>query len=199
MSDQEIDLSRRRFFTTAATVVGGVGIVAGTVPFISSMSPSEKTKAFGAPVEVDISNLMPGDLKVVKWQGKPIWILRRSEGVLKEIKEMSDLVNDPESEASQQPSYAKNIDRSIKPGVLVVIGICTHLGCSPLYVKQDEAATHNLGDGWNGGFLCPCHNSKFDLAGRVYKNVPAPTNLVVPPYRFLSTTRILIGDESEVG
>ena len=194
MSDNGIDSNRRRFLTTAATVVGGAGAVAAAVPFISAMTPSAKTKAIGAPVEVDISGLEPNKRMIVKWRGKPVWILRRSQEQLKEIKEVDSELRDPNSEVqSQQPPYAQNEYRSIKPEYLVVIGICTHLGCSPNYVPHDDAETYNLGADWKGGFLCPCHGSRFDLAGRVFKDVPAPTNLVVPPYEYLSDHVLLIG------
>jgi len=177
-------------------VVGGVGVAAAATPFISSMSPSAKTKAIGAPVEVDISELKPGQRMIKKWRGKPIWILRRSDTQLQEIKAVDDELRDPDSEvASQQPPYAQNEYRSIKPEYLVVIGICTHLGCSPNYVPHNAADNFNLSDDWQGGFLCPCHGSRFDLAGRVFKDVPAPTNLVVPPYHYLSDTQLVIGED----
>ncbi|MEX2525487.1 MAG: ubiquinol-cytochrome c reductase iron-sulfur subunit [Gammaproteobacteria bacterium] len=193
------DAERRRFLTTAATVVGGAGVAAAAVPFISAMTPSAKTRAIGAPVEVDIGDLQPGDRKVVKWQGKPVWILRRDTKSVSELDELDDAVRDPESEVtSQQPAYARNEYRSIKPEYLVVIGLCTHLGCSPTYVPRGEGDEHNLSASWKGGFFCPCHGSRFDLAGRVFKDVPAPTNLVVPPYQYLSDTRLLIGDDSGV-
>lgn len=193
MQNGEIDLHRRRFLTTAATVVGGVGVAATSIPFISSMTPSAKTKAIGAPVEVDISELKTGEKMTVKWQGKPVWILRRSETSLDELESLDTELRDPESNVDQQPPYARNEYRSIKPEYLVVIGLCTHLGCSPNYFPED---TEGLGSDWKGGFLCPCHGSRFDLAGRVFKGVPAPTNLVVPPYKFLSDTHILIGEDS---
>lgn len=194
MSENGIDSNRRRFLTTAATVVGGAGAVAAAVPFISAMTPSARAKAIGAPVEADISKLKPGERMIQKWRGKPVWILRRTQEQLKEIQEVDNDVRDPKSEvASQQPAYAQNEYRSIKPEYLVVIGICTHLGCSPNYVPHDAAADFNLGPDWKGGFLCPCHGSRFDLAGRVFKDVPAPTNLVVPPYEYLSDSTILIG------
>ena len=196
MHNGEIDLHRRRFLTTAATVVGGVGVAATTIPFISTMTPSAKTKAIGAPIEVDISDLKPGELKRVKWQGKPVWILNRSQQALSDLSVLDSEVRDPGSEVNQQPTYAKNEHRSIKPEYLVVIGLCTHLGCSPNYFPADA---EGLGPEWKGGFFCPCHGSRFDLAGRVYKGVPAPANLVVPPYKFLSDTRILIGDDSGIG
>jgi ubiquinol-cytochrome c reductase iron-sulfur subunit len=196
MSNEDFDNSRRRFLTTIATVVGGVGVVATAVPFISTMTPSAKTKAIGAPVEVDISDLKPGEKITVKWQGKPVWILRRSEKSLNDLEILDSQVRDPDSSIEQQPDYAKNEYRSIKPEYLVVVGLCTHLGCSPNYFSATDQ--HNLGSDWKGGFFCPCHGSSFDLAGRVYKGVPAPANLIVPPYQFLSDTRILIGDDSGV-
>lgn len=195
MHNGETDLQRRRFLTTAATVVGGVGAAATSIPFISTMTPSEKTKAIGAPVEVDISEMKPGERLTVKWQGKPVWILKRTEKALEDLDTLDGDVRDPESNVEQQPPYAKNHYRSVKPEYLVVIGLCTHLGCSPNYFTADE---EGLGPDWKGGFFCPCHGSRFDLAGRVFKGVPAPANLVVPPYKFLSDTRILIGDDSGV-
>lgn len=198
MSHDGIDRERRRFLTTAATVVGGAGAVAAAVPFISAMTPSAKTKAIGAPVEVDIGDLKPGERRVIQWQGKPVWILRRDDEALAGIEEMDEDVRDPKSEKEQQPVYAKNEYRSVKPEFLIVIGLCTHLGCSPTYVIREEGTDFNLGSDWKGGFFCPCHGSRFDLAGRVVKGVPAPTNLVVPPHQYLSDTRILIGDDSGV-
>jgi ubiquinol-cytochrome c reductase iron-sulfur subunit len=194
MQDGGIDKQRRRFLTTAATIVGGVGVAATAVPFISTMTPSAKTKAIGAPVEVDISELQPGQMLRVKWQGKPVWILRRDEKILGDLVSLNSEVRDPESGVQQQPDYAKNEYRSIKPEFLVVIGLCTHLGCSPNFFPAD--AGQDLGPDWKGGFWCPCHGSRFDLAGRVFKGVPAPANLIVPPYKFLTDTRILIGDDS---
>ncbi len=193
----DVDRSRRRFLTTAATIVGGVGVAAGAVPFVSSWTPSEKTRAIGAPVEVDVSQLSPGELLIVEWQGKPVWILRRDETMLADLESLRGQLRDPDSKDRQQPEYAQNATRASNPEYLVVIGICTHLGCSPLYAtRQDEA--HSLGDDWKGGFFCPCHGSRFDLAGRVFKGVPAPLNLVVPPYQFLGPERILIGDDGGV-
>ncbi len=190
----EVDDSRRRFITAAATVVGGAGVVAGAIPFVATMTPSAKTKAIGAPIEVDISNLQPGERIIEKWQGKPVWILRRTQEMLDDITAQNNEVGDPESNSSAQPSYAKNEYRAIKDEVLVVLGICTHLGCSPNYILK--GAENSPAADWKGGFFCPCHGSSFDLAGRVFKGVPAPTNLVVPPYKFLSPTRLLIGDDS---
>ena len=189
-----IDKTRRHFLTAAATVVGGAGVLATAVPFVSTLSPSAKTKAIGGPVEVDIAGLKPGERKTVKWRGKPVWILRRSEESVEDLSGMTDILRDPESEVDQQPAYAKNEHRSVNPEYLVVVGLCTHLGCSPNYLARDEE--NDFGADWKGGFFCPCHGSKFDLAGRVFKGVPAPANLVVPKYQFISETKILIGDDS---
>ena len=194
MNHNGTDADRRRFLTTAATVVGGAGVAAAAVPFISAMTPSAKTRAIGAPVEVDIGELQPGERKVVQWQGKPVWILRRNDQALEGLESLNDQLRDPDSEVtSQQPPYAQNEYRSIKPEYLVVIGLCTHLGCSPTYVPRGQGEEHNLSSSWKGGFFCPCHGSRFDLAGRVYKDVPAPTNLVVPPYHYLGERQLLIG------
>ena len=195
MITKNIDQGRRRFLTTAATVVGGVGAVAAAVPFVSNMNPSAKTKAIGAPVEVDISKLEPGGRMIEKWQGKPVWILRRTGEMLKDISSLNDKVSDPASDDSAQPDYAKNEFRAREDEFLVVIGICTHLGCSPNFVMKEEG--DSIAADWKGGFFCPCHGSRFDLAGRVFKGVPAPRNLVIPPYKFISPTRLLIGDDSE--
>ena len=195
MITKNIDQGRRRFLTTAATVVGGVGAVAAAVPFVSNMNPSAKTKAIGAPVEVDISKLEPGDRMIQKWQGKPVWILRRTGEMLKDISSLNDKVSDPASDDSAQPDYAKNEFRAREDEFLVVIGICTHLGCSPNFVMKEEG--DSIAADWKGGFFCPCHGSRFDLAGRVFKGVPAPRNLVIPHYKFISPTRLLIGDDSE--
>ena len=195
MENKNIDQSRRRFLTTAATVVGGVGAVTASVPFVSNMNPSAKTKAIGAPVEVDISDIEPGGRLIEKWQGKPVWILRRTDEMLKDISTLNDDVSDPKSDESAQPEYAKNEYRALKEEFFVVIGICTHLGCSPNFVLKGDGA--NISTDWKGGFFCPCHGSRFDFAGRVFKGVPAPRNLVIPPYKFISPTRLLIGDDSE--
>ncbi len=197
MNDDGIDISRRRFLTTTATVVGGIGAVATAVPFIATWRPSAKVKAIGAPVEVDISGLAAGTRKIIKWQGKPVWIVRRGEQTLAALSDLDSEVRDPESKQMQQPEYAQNQYRSRKPENLIVIGLCTHLGCSPSYISATDE--HNLGPDWKGGFFCPCHGSRFDLAGRVYKDVPAPKNLMVPKHRYLTDTRILIGDDSGVG
>ena len=194
MQEGKIDKQRRRFLTTAATVVGGAGALATAIPFISTLSPSAKTRAIGAPVEVDISPLQPGQKLTVKWQGKPVWILRRDEKTISVLDSLDAELKDPKSDVGQQPEYAKNEYRSVKPEYLVVIGLCTHLGCSPSYFPPEEQQA--LGPDWKGGFWCPCHGSRFDMAGRVYKGVPAPTNLVVPPYKFISATVIRIGDDA---
>ncbi|MEE9158037.1 MAG: ubiquinol-cytochrome c reductase iron-sulfur subunit [Gammaproteobacteria bacterium] len=196
MSENAVDGARRRFLTALATLMGAVGVVFAAVPFVASMKPSARARAIGGPVEVDISRLKPGQLMVEKWRGKPVWILRRSEETLATLPSLDDKLVDPTSEEAQQPEYAKNEYRSITPEYLVVIGLCTHLGCSPKLVARGGA--RDLGPRWPGGFFCPCHGSLFDLAGRVYKGWPAPANLIVPPYRFLSTTRLLIGDDGAV-
>jgi ubiquinol-cytochrome c reductase iron-sulfur subunit len=193
MSNDVVDRSKRRFLTAVTSGVGAVGVVFAATPFVLSMMPSARAKAAGAPVEADISKLEVGQLLTVEWRGKPVWILRRSPEMLKTLPDMDKHLADPVSKvADQQPAYAQNPTRSVKPEVLVVVGICTHLGCSPVK-KLEPGSDAILGHDWPGGFFCPCHGSKFDLAGRVYKNVPAPTNLVVPPYSYLSDTRILIG------
>ncbi len=189
-----IDKKRRHFLTAAATIVGGAGVLATAVPFVSTLAPSAKTKAIGGPIEVDISGLKPGERIVEKWRGKPVWILRRSEESLVDLAQMVNVLRDPKSNVEQQPRYAKNEYRSINPEYLVVIGLCTHLGCSPSYLARNEE--NDFGADWKGGFFCPCHGSKFDLAGRVFKGVPAPANLVVPKYQFINETTILIGDDS---
>jgi len=186
---------RRRFLITATSVAGGIASVAWATPFILSMMPSERAKAAGAPVEVDISKLEPGMLLLVEWRGKVVWILSRTPEMLATLTTLDGKLSDPNSEREQQPEYAQNLTRSIRPEILVTTGVCTHLGCSPVYRK--EIAPADLGPDWLGGFFCPCHGSKFDLAGRVYKNVPAPTNLLVPPHIYLSENVLLIGSESK--
>jgi ubiquinol-cytochrome c reductase iron-sulfur subunit len=188
-----VDLKKRRFLTAATSVVGAVGAGFVAVPFLKSWNPSEKAKAAGAPVEADISKLEPGQMMRVKWRGKPVWIVRRTDKNLKDMEALVGTLADPESEQPQQPEYCKNPHRSRKPEYLVAVGICTHLGCSPTY--RPEVAPADLGPDWVGGFFCPCHGSRFDLAGRVYSGVPAPTNLVIPPYYFLTDTQILVGED----
>jgi len=194
MQDGGIDKKRRHFLTAAATVVGVVGPLATAVTFVSTLSPSAKTKATGGAVEADVSGLKPGEMQIEKWRGKPVWILRRSDESIAELAEMADVLRDPESDVEQQPEYAKNSHRSVNPEYLVVVGLCTHLGCSPKYRSKDDG--EGFGADWKGGFFCPCHGSTFDLAGRVFKGVPAPANLLVPKYQFISETKILIGDDT---
>ncbi|MGX2040937.1 ubiquinol-cytochrome c reductase iron-sulfur subunit [Methylocaldum sp. MU1018] len=193
MTTEGVDIDKRRFLTQAAVVVGAIGAGAVTVPFISSMKPSAKAEALGAPVEVDISKIEPGQLIRVLWRGKPVWILHRTPNSLAILPTLDDQLRDPQSKESEQPKSMANELRSLKPEYFVAIGVCTHLGCSPVY--RPEIAPEDLGPDWKGGFFCPCHGSRFDLAGRVYKAVPAPTNLEVPPYRYISDTRIVVGEE----
>lgn len=196
MGNDGVDMKRRRFLTTATAVVGGVGAAFLAVPFVASMQPSAKAKAAGAPVEADLSKLEPGQLLTVEWRGKPVWVVRRTDDTLKRLDGMADMLKDPDSDnIDQQPGYCKNVYRSIKPEFLVAVGICTHLGCSPAY--RPELAPDDLGPDWKGGFFCPCHGSKFDLAGRVLAGVPAPTNLVIPPYHYLTESRIIVGLDEE--
>ena len=175
----------------ATSAVGAVGVGFALVPFIASMNPSAKARAAGAPVEADISKLEPGAMLVVKWRGKPVWVVSRTPEMLAALPTLDGTLADPKSEVPQQPEYAKNPARAIKPQFWVGVGICTHLGCAPMY--RPEVAPEDLGPEWKGGFFCPCHGSRFDLAGRVYKSVPAPTNLVIPQHTYLSDTKILIG------
>lgn len=187
----EIDAGKRWFLTKAASVAGVVGVGIAAAPFMASMGPSARTQAAAAPVEVDIGKLEPGQLIRVMWRGKPVWILKRTPDNLKALNGFTDKLLDPLSKESEQPSKAANEVRSIKPEVFVAVGICTHLGCSPNY--RPEVAPADLGPDWQGGFFCQCHGSRFDLAGRVYKGVPAPRNLEIPPHVYLSDTRLLIG------
>lgn len=193
-ADSPVDTSRRQwlYLTCGAGAVLGAGVA---TPFISSFQPSERAKAAGAPVEVDISDLKTGELKTVEWQGKPVWILKRDPSMIESLKKTEAQVADPTSQAGYQfetPGYAKNQHRSIKEEVLVVVGICSHLGCSPSS-RVTPGPQPNLPDDWQGGFLCPCHGSTFDLAGRVYRNKPANRNLDVPPHKYLADTKLLIG------
>jgi ubiquinol-cytochrome c reductase iron-sulfur subunit len=190
-----VDNDRRRFLTQAAGVVGAVGTGFLAVPFLSTMKPSAKAEALGAPVEVDIEKLEPGQRIVVLWRGKPVWVLKRTPEALQTIPELDSAVADPLSDSSEQPASSKNEVRSIRPEIFVAVGVCTHLGCSPVF--RPEVAPADLGADWKGGFFCPCHGSKFDLAGRVYKSVPAPVNLEIPPYYFASENRIVVGLDGE--
>lgn len=191
--NDQLDKGKRRFLVAATSVAGGVATAAVAVPFVASMLPSERAKAAGAPVEVDLSALEPGQKMTVEWQGKPVWIVHRTKEMLAAVKADDDKVVDPKSKRSMQPDNAKNEYRSIKPEYAVLVGICTHLGCSPVDKFQPQPEPFDAD--WKGGFYCPCHGSLFDLAGRVYKNKPAPDNLTVPPYKFLSDTKILVGED----
>lgn len=196
MSEDGVDLRRRRFLTASTAVVGGIGGVFAAVPFVSSLLPSEKAKALGAPVKIDISKIEPGMLHRDEWRGKLIMVVRRTAQNIKDLAALEDRLADPESSReTQQPAYAQNRGRSIREEYLVMIGLCTHLGCAPTY--RPEVAPEDLGPDWKGGFYCPCHGSRFDLAGRVYKSVPAPSNMEVPPYRFLTDTLIEVGVDHE--
>ena len=197
MSEQEIDLKKRRFLTNATSVVGAVVVGFVMVPFLSSWMPSARAKAAGAPVDVDISKLEDGQLVRVLWRKKPVWVFKRDKDTVARLDTLNDVLVDPNNEEPQQPDYAKNKWRSINPEIAVIIGICTHLGCSPTY-RPEVGAADLGGDEWQGGFYCPCHGSKFDLAGRVYKNTPAPTNLAIPPYHFVSDTLIRLGVDPKV-
>lgn len=194
-TEGKMDCGRRRLIVATA-VVGGAGAITAMVPFLSSMLPSERAKAAGAPVEVDVGNLAPGQLITVEWRGKPVWIFNRSQQMLDTLPKLDAAVADPNSEQLQQPEYCQNPTRSIKPNLLVAVGICTHLGCSPSS-KFKSGAEEGMAADWPGGFLCPCHGSTFDFAGRVYKSKPAPTNLEVPPHTYLTDTRILIGEDKK--
>lgn len=194
MNNDAVDTGRRRFLTAATGVVGAIGSAFVAYPFLASWNPSAKAKAAGAPVEADISKLEIGERLVVEWRGQPIWIVRRTDSVLSNLKSIEDKLKDPKSdELEQQPGYAQNEFRSIKPEYAVLIGICTHLGCSPLYQKEMNAVVAGV----EGGFFCPCHGSRFDLAGRVFSGVPAQQNLKVPPYKYLSDTQLIIGVDQE--
>src|ERR1700681_3811493 len=195
MADATVDTGKRRFLVGATSVVGAVGVAGTATPFVMSMFPSERARAAGAPVEVDIDKLEVGQKIDVEWRGKVVWIINRTNAMLETLPKLDPKLADPNSNDSQQPLNAKNEHRSIKDNVLVMVGICTHLGCSPTY--RPEVAPADLGPDWLGGFFCPCHQSKFDLAGRVYKGVPAPTNMPVPPYRYVTDTRIVIGEEAK--
>ncbi len=197
MSGDGVDTSKRRFLIAATTVVGGVGAVYTAVPFVASWLPSERAKAAGAPVEADFSKLESGQMMRVQWRGKPVWVLKRTEEMLQALPTLDDRLRDPNSLEPQQPPYCQNTDRSIKPEILVMVGICTHLGCSPSFVP--EALPQPFDPEWKGGFHCPCHGSKFDLAGRVFKGVPAPLNMVVPPYKYISETQVMVGVGEDQG
>jgi len=193
--DDKVDCGRRRLLV-ATSVAGGVAGVAAAIPFVSTFAPSERAKSAGAPVEVDISKLSPGQMMTVEWRGKPVWIIHRTKEMLDGLAKNTEKISDPGSTRPMQPEYAKNEFRSIKPEFLVAIGICTHLGCSPSE-KFKVGAESGVDAEWQGGFLCPCHGSTFDLAGRVFKNKPAPDNLEIPPHVYLSDAKILIGEDKK--
>ncbi|MEO0425422.1 MAG: ubiquinol-cytochrome c reductase iron-sulfur subunit [Pseudomonadota bacterium] len=195
MSNGGLNLDRRQFLTLATTVAGGAGAAAVAVPFIASFNPSTRAQGLGAPVEVDIARLEEGEMLTVEWRGKPVYVVKRPAALLESLDEVESRLKDPESTKPQQPEYAANKYRSIKPEILVLVGVCTHLGCAPLF--RPEVAPADLGDDWPGGFFCPCHGSKFDLSGRVYAGVPAQDNLPVPPYRFESDSVLTIGEDQE--
>ena len=195
MVEDEVNLRKRRLLLTATTVASGVAAATAAVPFVASMLPSERAKAAGAPVEVDISRLEPGQKMIVEWRGKPVWLVYRTKEMLAAVSADDERVADPNSNRSEQPAYAKNEYRSLKPEYLVLVGICTHLGCSP--VDRFERKPEPFESDWRGGFYCPCHGSLFDLAGRVYRNKPAPTNLAVPPYRFVNGQKLVIGEDTK--
>lgn len=195
-SPESQDLTDRRTWLQASMVAGGVAAVATAVPFVSSFAPSERAKAQGAAVEVDIADLAPGASKTVEWRGKPVWVMRRTPEMIDSLKGHDEQLVDPHSEQPQQPTYAANETRSARPEVFLAVGICTHLGCSPSAIPMGSN-NPSVSENWPGGYFCPCHGSTFDGAGRVYKNKPAPTNLEIPPHRYLSETRILIGDDAQ--
>lgn len=197
MSSDGANQSRRRFLTGATCVVGGAGVVGAAVPFVASWNPSAKAKAAGAPVKVNISKLEPGARLVVEWRGKPVYIIRRTEESLASLEKLESGLRDPESQESKQPEYVDSKNRASKSEILVLVGLCTHLGCAPMY-RPEVGAADLGGDEWLGGFFCPCHGSKFDLAGRVYQGVPAPLNLEVPPHNYESDDVLVIGIDQEV-
>ena len=192
---EEADLSRRHFLTVATSVAGGVGVVLAAVPFVASFRPSARAQALGGPIEVDISKLEEGAMVRVVWRGRPVWLLRRNKDMLARLDAGSDSkLKDPGSIESDQPDYTRNKDRSIRPELLVLVGTCTHLGCAP--IERFDVAPADLGADWVGGFYCPCHGSRFDLSGRVMVGSPAPTNLPIPPYRFVGDNLVLIGGDT---
>ncbi len=193
---EDVVSNRRHFLSVATAVTGGAGVALALAPFVISLRPSARAQALGAPVEIDVSPLEPGAMLRVEWRGRPVWVLRRTEEMLERLASVEGELRDAKSEESEQPDFATNGYRSSKPEFLVVVGQCTHLGCAP--VERFEIQPADLGPDWMGGFYCPCHGSKFDLAGRVYKGVPAPLNLAVPPYRFVSDDLILVGAEGGV-
>jgi ubiquinol-cytochrome c reductase iron-sulfur subunit len=195
MKNGDVSHGRRRFLVGATAAVGGVGVVGAAVPFVASWNPSAKAEAAGAPVTVNIEKVEPGQQITVAWRGKPVWIIRRTEEMLSNIKQLNDKVRDPQSLEPQQPEYASDVYRSVKPEFAVLVGLCTHLGCVPSY--RPDVAPADLGEEWLGGLFCPCHGSRYDLAGRVYISQPAPLNLEVPPYRYDDEMVITLGLDPE--
>ena len=192
---KKVNLDRRRFLVAATSVTGAIGVTALGIPFVSSMLPSEKAKAAGASVQVDVSQVALGEVLTTEWRGQPVWILNRSDEMIKSLKSNPKKLADPNlNVSSQQPKYCQNKTRSIKPNILVIVGICTHLGCAP---SPRLSPKGDMGENWEGGFFCPCHGSKFDLAGRVFKGSPAPTNLVVPPHKYLNENIIILGEDTK--
>lgn len=194
---ETVNLKRRQILAGATGVVGAVGAAFVAVPFVGAWQPSEKAKAAGAPVTADISALQPGQMMTLSWRGKPVWIVHRTPEMLGRLADLDPLVRDPQSNESIQPDYCKNPARALKPQYLVVVGICTHLGCAPLY--RPAVDSPDMAANWRGGFFCPCHGSSFDLAGRVFRSVPAPSNLEIPPYTFLTETTIRVGEDAQTG
>mgnify|MGYP006090955193 FL=1 len=193
--NKKVNLDRRRFLVTVTSVTGAIGVTSLSIPFVSSMLPSEKAKAAGASVQVDVSQVEQGKVLTTEWRGRPVWILNRSDSMIKSLESNPKKLSDPNLKvSSQQPKYCQNKTRSIKPNMLVIVGICTHLGCSP---SPRLSPKGDMGENWEGGFFCSCHGSKFDLAGRVFKGSPAPTNLVVPPHKYLNENTIIIGEDTK--
>jgi ubiquinol-cytochrome c reductase iron-sulfur subunit len=191
---EKVDKTRRNL-VVATSVAGGAAGIGAAVPFLASMWPSERARAAGAPVEIDLTRIAPGELEVVEWRGKPVWVLRRTNQMVESLKALEPRLSDPQSKASEQPKYAQNEYRSVRPDLLVLVGVCTHLGCSPQEKRAD--AKGEMGSDWMGGFYCPCHGSKFDFAGRVFKGSPAPLNLVVPPYELVADTKLVVGEDQK--
>ncbi|SEL00620.1 ubiquinol-cytochrome c reductase iron-sulfur subunit [Atopomonas hussainii] len=195
MSNDGVNVGRRRLLIASTSIVGAAGAVGAAVPFVGSWFPSAKAKAAGAPVKVNVGKLEPGQQMVAEWRGQPVFIVRRTEDTLKTLAGMTEVVADPESQKSVQPTYVDPQVRSIKPELLVLVGLCTHLGCAPTF--RPEVAPQDLGPEWKGGYFCPCHGSRYDLAGRVYKAQPAPLNLPVPPHRYETDDVIVVGEDQE--
>ncbi|WP_026182186.1 MULTISPECIES: ubiquinol-cytochrome c reductase iron-sulfur subunit [unclassified Thioalkalivibrio] len=198
MANQGVNRGRRRFLVAATTVVGGAGVAAVATPFLASLQPSARAQAAGAPVEFDVTEVEAGQRVSIEWRGQPIWIVRRTDEMLDGLSQVTDRLRDPDSEnEAQQPEYAQNEHRSIKPEILVLIGICTHLGCSPSF--RPEIGDPGMGSDWQGGWLCGCHGSRFDMAGRVYRNMPAVDNLEVPPHHYITDNLLLVGEDEDGG